>query len=596
MSFIDNKSKIFTQIETNRAISQIIANKEKTIKGISNIIQQFSSIKDKSKNIIPFLLDMLKSLDGYQKIEEVFDKILLELGNIENKIKEIIFFEIKQNFVCNWTGVGLPQFMTQGWSIKVSSLDLTELLKINPNTQLGEFYYDNNFNKFLYEQVLQLPNTTSTWENFLEVRYLPNTDEFFFKVINTSTVDEFFTKFLNSINIFPKENIYSKFTDTVFGNIKNELNISSNKVNYDEKVDLIIEKLLSSDELFEIDDSFFSFSEEETVLNEQKTNQLLTGFANQVFCGIEELGLPLSSVTQSFLEIKNSPQYNEIKTQILRNVSEIVDDNDDISQVNKQTSKNWFIVEFLKGLPKILISFLITPKINFLFITGSKIINQYQDYNLIDFIKSNKKIFFSLTKSILKTVINFLYPIILKLIRKLVTRIISAKTKEKVRNQKLVYGSLTGLNKITDRVSDITNSFTDLSDNENSGGEVDTIKNLLTKLEIPDSPAPPVPSPLILGVAKKPGLSATKIASRIIERQSEAGIPSGTLPDGTVSPDEVMEVIRIEEIIKGILEDMKITVVLKPGVQSIGTGTGPTGPIVVNSNSINLGEGFALVQ
>src|SRR5258708_22672479 len=69
-----------------------------------------------------------------------------------------------------------------------------------------------------------------------------------------------------------------------------------------------------------------------------------------------------------------------------------------------------------------------------------------------------------------------------------------------------------------------------------------------------------VPSPLILvGVQSRPGLSATKIASKIIQRKSEAGLPIGALPSGGVSPDEIMERIRIEEMIKAIQEDAKLT-------------------------------------
>ena len=61
---------------------------------------------------------------------------------------------------------------------------------------------------------------------------------------------------------------------------------------------------------------------------------------------------------------------------------------------------------------------------------------------------------------------------------------------------------------------------------------------------------PPIPAPLILiGVPLRPGLSAIKIASRIIARKSEAGLPVGALPSGGASPDEIMERIRIEEII-----------------------------------------------
>jgi len=64
---------------------------------------------------------------------------------------------------------------------------------------------------------------------------------------------------------------------------------------------------------------------------------------------------------------------------------------------------------------------------------------------------------------------------------------------------------------------------------------------------------PPIPTPLILvGVPQRPGLSPTKIASRIIARKSEAGLPVGVLPSGGVAPDEIMERIRIEEIISAL--------------------------------------------
>ena len=52
---------------------------------------------------------------------------------------------------------------------------------------------------------------------------------------------------------------------------------------------------------------------------------------------------------------------------------------------------------------------------------------------------------------------------------------------------------------------------------------------------------PSIPVMLILvGVPKRPGLSAIKIASRIISRKSEAGLPVGALASGGSSPDEIM--------------------------------------------------------
>lgn len=107
----------------------------------------------------------------------------------------------------------------------------------------------------------------------------------------------------------------------------------------------------------------------------------------------------------------------------------------------------------------------------------------------------------------------------------------------------------------------------------------------------------PVPTPLILiGVATRTGLSPTKIASRIIARKSEAGLPVGVLPSGAVSPDEIMERIRIEEIIKALQEDAVITVAIPPGITLTAAGISPTGPVTVAGSTILYAKGYGVIQ
>lgn len=108
---------------------------------------------------------------------------------------------------------------------------------------------------------------------------------------------------------------------------------------------------------------------------------------------------------------------------------------------------------------------------------------------------------------------------------------------------------------------------------------------------------PPVPTPLILvGVPKRSGLSPTKIASRIIARKSEAGLPVGVLPSGEVSPDEIMERIRIEEIIKGFQEDAIISVAVPPGITLTAAGTSLAGPVTVFGSTITFIKGYGVIQ
>ena len=106
-----------------------------------------------------------------------------------------------------------------------------------------------------------------------------------------------------------------------------------------------------------------------------------------------------------------------------------------------------------------------------------------------------------------------------------------------------------------------------------------------------------VPSPLILiGAPLRSGLSPTKIASRIITRKSEAGLPVGALPSGGASPDELMERIRVEEIIKAIQQEALVTVSVPPGITLTAAGASPAGPVSVFGSTITLTSARGIIQ
>jgi len=108
---------------------------------------------------------------------------------------------------------------------------------------------------------------------------------------------------------------------------------------------------------------------------------------------------------------------------------------------------------------------------------------------------------------------------------------------------------------------------------------------------------PPIPAPLILiGVPRRSGLSPTKIASRIIARKSEAGLPVGVLPSGGVSPDEIMERIRIEEIVNALQQEAVISVAIPPGISLTAAGISPTGPVSVFGSTIYYAKGYGVIQ
>jgi len=117
-------------------------------------------------------------------------------------------------------------------------------------------------------------------------------------------------------------------------------------------------------------------------------------------------------------------------------------------------------------------------------------------------------------------------------------------------------------------------------------------------LKIQTAGAPTVlPAPVVfVGVRRKSGLSPTKIASRIISRKSEAGLPIGALPSGEISPDEIMERIRIEEIIRALQEDAIITVGIPPGTTLTAAGASPAGPVTVFGSTITFTTAYGQIQ
>ena len=109
--------------------------------------------------------------------------------------------------------------------------------------------------------------------------------------------------------------------------------------------------------------------------------------------------------------------------------------------------------------------------------------------------------------------------------------------------------------------------------------------------------APTIPTPLILaGAPKRSGLSPTRVASRIISRKGEAGIPVGVLPSGSVNPEEIMWRIAVEEIIKELQENGIINVAIAPGITLSAAGVGPLGPVSVFGSTIVMSKAYGVIQ
>ena len=94
---------------------------------------------------------------------------------------------------------------------------------------------------------------------------------------------------------------------------------------------------------------------------------------------------------------------------------------------------------------------------------------------------------------------------------------------------------------------------------------------------------------LICSAIKRPGLSAMLIASKIIRRAAEKGIPTGTAADGSASLWLALEAIRAEEYVGAIKLDSRVQASLPiGGMQVMANGSNSGGPLVARGFNVNM--------
>lgn len=123
------------------------------------------------------------------------------------------------------------------------------------------------------------------------------------------------------------------------------------------------------------------------------------------------------------------------------------------------------------------------------------------------------------------------------------------------------------------------------------------LKVVTSALNTPQPPAPPLPPPTILvGGRLRPGLSPKAIAARIISRQSESGRQVGNVFADGPNAEELMEVIRVEEIIYAILTEARVDVAIDPGIAVTAAGSDAMGiPVATQGATVSIGNGIGII-
>lgn len=393
---------------------------------------------NKSLDVIQFIMDLIESLIGIERLKELLINMLsFELDKIENTIKNILKSLIKESFSCGISPTMPIDYITNGINIDIKRIDFFDTLKSDPSSEEGISIYGDpttDFNYFLYETV-QTPLKPNTWNNLLIVNYYPPTmpinvdGEIKYNVLNIKVHPNFINKpifnflndFIDSVRFLPKQNTVPKIIDSIFGTLTSSLKKDFNTILNEVKFEKIVDNVISNGdreqvtEQVSVDNSFFTFSNEELFEIEQTATLRQSGNMILKECSNTPSTLPLSGLTEMASELKNSTSPSltkEILTKQLTRLSEL--SSDELSDENKKLAQSIFFKNLIKGFIKVIAKAIVGPAISVALSIYFKMAYGKINYNnLIEFIKNNAQMYIDMIKKVVietiqRILLNFL--------------------------------------------------------------------------------------------------------------------------------------------------------------------------------------------
>jgi len=513
-------------------------------------------------------------------LKKTFTKSIQEL---KPKIIELLTQEIVSAVGCSQD----QEFTNQTIYIRVKPLDLQNILKEDPQSDVGKLLYEEtdiqyiNFpfsmNRELYNRIQNInqPFTVSSGgspykgksnQDLFDITYVesyndPVTGQViqgnFYKIDlknrinNVNKISEFIKDYFASISIIDLKNFYANLMNQLSGVISIKKGEGKLDLGDFQKILVILQRVLGLcfDKTKEIDvsgtakisdsetidDSFFEFTDIDLRIIDQKISDIKLGVVEFEECDTVKLPVNTDDILTAISNlnfIDNGNNNNNI---------------DDASNITDVLTNNpgWFPLQinidlsFLKEFPKALILTLLSPKVLLPLYIMLKAIGDNADLTInsfVDFAKKFRSFILKLSSKIGSLFIKILFDIIKKDIKNLIKSVISDIKNEKIRNRLLAINSLT---EILITIAKLVKDFRECKS---------VIDELLALLKIAGKGfGNKIPYPLLLSSELLDGYSSTRAFLNVIEEFEKLGLPTGTMPDG--SPNLML--VSIKAILDG---------------------------------------------
>lgn len=389
MGFIDDKTKTVNGVALFEVLNTLPTNK---------VTSSLESVNSTSKNLIPFLLDLLSATckDDSKNPKEkakceasrILIEILVEYFPVLLKIlKEGLIRAIKAGLACG-TDFKLPTFQVK-IKLNIKELDFTKMLQQNPLSDIGSTLYGKDATKDLnwFLNNLIQSGGAGTWKGIVNFNYDQLTQNIEIGINPTyaasggggKSFDGFLLDFVNSIELITLEQFMARLTDSLTGALSAAMNMSLDQILTMEQVSMLQDKINNSDpckEDYQIDESYFTFSNNEMLEMEKIASQKSKGVVMlDMGCGIVESTISPQLVKDIFDEIRNTPpsKVNAIIEKSINSVNDSLTAN--VKNEDKKIAKLSLNAKFIEQIPKILTNIVLEPKLVILYQLCTKLVN-----------------------------------------------------------------------------------------------------------------------------------------------------------------------------------------------------------------------------
>lgn len=475
MSIIDQKKKVFGDIAALRASAEGFP-KFKTN-------ASFPSINNDG-NSMDFLTDLLKSLVGFESLKNVVvTTITHNLEGIEDDVKLILKKELKKLVSCSvnpsipdWVKHSSVSSTATGINLELRKLDYLGLLLVEPTSQSGNLLYDDisaginstDFNTFLYntvqddgnenswgsvtqpQDILSLTfNSIGSTNNVINLRVSP----YYSNPANGKKLTDVNNDYIDSISLFGSDKMINSIIDSLFGSIAFTIKKSKKQLQKEAEIDKVINDIINADITKVIDNSYFSFSNEDAKIFESIVNNRRNGVAILEGSTQFESSIPLDSLTTFNQQIFTATTTVQKATAISAGLDDLANKSvEGVSGSDVYAMKLNFIDNIIKKLMTAIANVVLSPKLIMIYALNHSIVYGSSFDDAIDFMRKNKTLIRSILNGIRDSIIAILLKEVLKAVTELVSKNLIETQIEKAKAQQAQLASLVGVPQETLRI------------------------------------------------------------------------------------------------------------------------------------------------